>query len=396
MSLYNQEVSQANFELDELRHLVHGGEAEYNDLKKIYNAIREEPTIRHHTSERNMSRVERMAEIYRRVPRIRELVKKHSLKRPDFLNYSAYGISYNGAYGMNVHQGMFTVIIKILGSPEQVEEYYEKACSEQIIGCYAQTEIGHGSDVQGLMTTAEFDKDTQEFVFNTSDIKAYKFWPGELGLIATHAVVFARLIIDGEAYGVNPFLVQIRDMETLAPLKGIEVGEIGPKSGYTTKDNGYLAFNNFRVSRKAILSRYVNVTEEGIITLQGNPKIAYGTMLLTRVTLLRFSKVALFYALFYTLQYTLFRTQFRTLSDPTVERRLIDYQATQKKLFPIAAFTFANMFGYNRCFKIYKEMQEEIKNDKFGLMKELHSLCCCFKAYYMDECYESLKVLREL
>ena len=96
------------------------------------------------------------------------MIKREGLKRPDFLNYSAYGVSYNSAYAMNVHHGMFTAVIKILGSDEQVEEYYEKACSEQIIGCYAQTEIGHGSDVQGLMTTAEFDKENQEFIINSS------------------------------------------------------------------------------------------------------------------------------------------------------------------------------------------------------------------------------------
>lgn len=225
------------------------------------------------------------------------------------------------------------------------------------------------------MTTATFDKENQEFVFNCPSLQAYKFWPGELGLICTHAVVFARLIIDSEDYGVTAFLVQIRDYDTHRPFKGIEVGEIGPKAGYTTKDNGYLAFDNFRAPRTAILSRYINVTPDGIITLQGNPKIAYGTMLLIRVTLLRFSDQALFYALFYCLNYTLERKQFKTLPNSNEERRLIDYQATQRRLIPIIAFTYANLFGYNRCFQIYQDMQEEIKRDKFGLMKELHSLC---------------------
>jgi len=146
------------------------------------------------------------------------------------------------------------------------------------------------------MTTATFDKETQEFILNSNCVKAYKFWPGELGLICSHAVVFARLIIDGDDYGVMSFLVRIRDEETNKPLKGLEVGEIGPKAGYSTKDNGYLAFFNFRVSRKSILSRYVNVTPQGMITLDGDPKIAYGTMLLIRVTLLRFSFQASFYA----------------------------------------------------------------------------------------------------
>jgi acyl-CoA oxidase len=32
-------------------------------------------------------------------------------------------------------------------------------------------------------------------------------WPGDLGRFATHAVVFARLLIDKKDYGVQPFFV---------------------------------------------------------------------------------------------------------------------------------------------------------------------------------------------
>lgn len=60
-----------------------------------------------------------------------------------------------------------------------------------IIGCYAQTEIAHGSNVNALETTATFDKATDEFVIHTPSIRAYKFWPGNLGRHATHAVVMA-------------------------------------------------------------------------------------------------------------------------------------------------------------------------------------------------------------
>jgi acyl-CoA oxidase len=31
----------------------------------------------------------------------------------------------------------------------------------EITGSYAQTELGHGSNVRGLMTTAVYDKNTQ-------------------------------------------------------------------------------------------------------------------------------------------------------------------------------------------------------------------------------------------
>jgi acyl-CoA oxidase len=82
----------------------------------------------------------------------------------------------------------------------------------QVLGCYAQTELGHGSFVAGLETTAVLDKKTDEFVLNTPTITATKWWPGEIAHFANHALVFAKLIIhdeDGEAnsYGVVPFVV---------------------------------------------------------------------------------------------------------------------------------------------------------------------------------------------
>jgi acyl-CoA oxidase len=70
------------------------------------------------------------------------------------------------------------------------------------LGCYAQTELGHGSDVAKLETTATLDKTTDEFIINSPTITSTKFWPGDLGKFSTHAVVFARLIIDDNDYGV--------------------------------------------------------------------------------------------------------------------------------------------------------------------------------------------------
>lgn len=80
--------------------------------------------------------------------------------------------------------------------------------------------------MSGLETTATFDKKTDEFVIHTPSITATKWWPGELGRLANHALVFARLIIpddDGETndYGVVPFIVQTRDRETHKYMPGI-------------------------------------------------------------------------------------------------------------------------------------------------------------------------------
>lgn len=74
------------------------------------------------------------------------------------------------------------------------------------------------------------------------------------------ALVFARLLVDGEFQGVYPFLVQMRDQHH-KPLPGIEVGDIGPKFGFLTKDNGYLMMKNIRIPRTNMLGKYVSLNK---------------------------------------------------------------------------------------------------------------------------------------
>lgn len=111
-------------------------------------------------------------------------------------------LSFNWSYllpGVSMillHQSMFTKSINFLSSEEQKQRWMSKVNNLEMIGCYAQTEMGHGSNVAGIETTATFDKTTDEFVIHTPSIRAIKFWPGALGVLATHAVVMARMIID--------------------------------------------------------------------------------------------------------------------------------------------------------------------------------------------------------
>ena len=103
--------------------------------------------------------------------------------------------------------------------------------------------MGHGSNVAGLETTATLDKATDEFIIHSPTPTSTKYWPGGLGLTANHAAVFARCIADGKEYGVQCFMVPIKDKETHLPLKGVKVGDLGPKIGYNAKDNGWLMFD---------------------------------------------------------------------------------------------------------------------------------------------------------
>jgi len=61
--------------------------------------------------------------------------------------------------------------------------------------------------VSGIETTATFDKETQEFILHSPTVSSTKFWPGDMGLMSTHAVVYAHLMIEGRSLGVHPFIV---------------------------------------------------------------------------------------------------------------------------------------------------------------------------------------------
>jgi hypothetical protein len=77
-----------------------------------------------------------------------------------------------------LHFGMFVPTIRLQGSPEQ-QAYWLPLCERgKIIGTYAQTELGHGTFIRGLETTATFDPKTDEFLIHSPTITSTKFWPG--------------------------------------------------------------------------------------------------------------------------------------------------------------------------------------------------------------------------
>ena len=101
-----------------------------------------------------------------------------------------------------------------------------------IIGAYAQTELGHGSNVRSLETTSTWNPNDCTFTLHSPSLTAAKWWAGTMGLTANYAIVMAKLIVNGKDHGPHPFVCQIRDLTTHEPLEGIYVGDIGPKMGY--------------------------------------------------------------------------------------------------------------------------------------------------------------------
>jgi acyl-CoA oxidase len=96
-----------------------------------------------------------------------------------------------GGSSMANHMMLFVFTLANNCSPQQSKFWMPKATKFEIVGCYAQTELGHGSNVRGLETTAIYDKQTDEFIIHSPTLTSRKWWPGALGKSSTHACVYA-------------------------------------------------------------------------------------------------------------------------------------------------------------------------------------------------------------
>src|SRR3954454_8975706 len=90
---------------------------------------------------------------------------------------------------VGVQFGLFGGAILQLGSKHHHDAYLADLVSGKVMGCFAMTETGHGSNVQALGTVATYDADAQEFVITTTTESARKDYIGNAPRHAEVAVV---------------------------------------------------------------------------------------------------------------------------------------------------------------------------------------------------------------
>jgi acyl-CoA oxidase len=300
------------------------------------------------------------------------------------------------------------------GTPEQQEKWLTKAESYEIIGCYAQTELGHGSNVRGLETTATWNEDDKTFTLHSPHLTSSKWWIGSLGRTANHAVVMAQLIIKGKSYGPTPFCVQIRDMKTHEPLENIHVGDIGPKFGYNTMDNGFLLFNHVKVPHISMLARYTHVDPNtNKFGRRGAPTLVYGTLTWVRSTIVMQAGSVLARGVTIATRYCAVRRQFQDRDAPAgeAETPVLNYTMVQIRLLPLIAATFALHFTGKSMMDMYQANQARMTQVKdqgdakrgagpeetesgSDLMADLHASSCALKSLSSSIAAEGLEVCR--
>lgn len=282
-----------------------------------------------------------------------------------------------------LHYEFFMPSLELQASEAQKARWMPKCESLEYIGCYAQTEIAHGSNVRGIEIEARYEHSTQEFIFHSPSITATKWWIGGLGLGCTHALIVARLILNGSDYGPNAFFIQIRDLKTHEPLEGVEVGDIGPKMGNHGNDNGYLRFNQFRQGKDVMLNRFAKINDAGEyeITDTNAIKILYLSLIRARSVLVFDAWYPLACALTISIRYSLIREQFPDPDNPQQERKILDYQAQKFKLFRNLAKLYCFIFIRPYIKDMYKRAEEKLKNNDDSDLAFLHCIISLYKSY---------------
>ncbi|KAG1704565.1 hypothetical protein DVH05_005496 [Phytophthora capsici] len=377
-----------------LTNLLRGGEAANKRRKELIKVIEEHPIL----SDRDM--------VYR----------NHS-ERYDFGLKKAFHyvkLLQNGDYSdedqaillqalgeqvpFDLHRGMFIPTIENQGTDEQRAKWLPLAENYRIIGAYAQTELGHGSNVQGIETIATYDKATEEFIIHSPTLTSRKWWPGALGKTATHAIVIARLFLDGEDKGVQSFIVQIRSLVDHEPMPGVNVRDIGPKIGFNAIDNGDCSFDNVRIPRENMMMRYSKILSDGTFVKPKSNKLVYLTMVQVRANMIKTLGGRLAAASTITTRFSAARIQGPKPSQEG-EFQVLDYQNQQHALFPLIAIAYASQFAGSSVETMHDAALHDIKRGDDGFaakLAELHAISSGLKAWISDKTSEGIEICRRL
>jgi acyl-CoA oxidase len=291
-----------------------------------------------------------------------------------------------------VQFGLFGGSIAQLGSERHFKKYLDDAGKLKLPGCFAMTELGHGSNVRDIETMATFDQNSQEFIIHTPYPSARKDYIGNAAAHGKAATVFSQLKIGDKEYGVHAFIVPIRD-ENNEPLDGVYIEDCGLKIGLNGVDNGRLWFNRVRVPRENLLNRFAEVDENGQYSspIEKPSKRFFamlGTLIGGRVGVpsaaLSASKTALTIAI----KYGEKRRQFG--ADDREETRLLDYKTHQRRLMPLLSKAYALDFALKDLLAQYvRDLNLEDKRELEALAAGLKSFSTWNATHTIQECREA-------
>ncbi|WIA40748.1 hypothetical protein OEZ86_004431 [Tetradesmus obliquus] len=249
---------------------------------------------------------------------------------------------YSMAIKAGVHFTLCGGTICKLGTAKHHNALLPKLNTLELPGCFGMTELGHGSNVMGIETTAVYDAGRGEFVIATPSNEASKYWIGGSGQHGKICAVFAQLTVGGVWQGPHVFMVRIRD-DSGRLMPGVRIKDHGPKMGLNGVDNGQIWFDSVRVPRDAMLDRYASVDAAGtysspIPTVSARFGTMVGGLTTGRILIGQGAVTACMIGTTIALRYASQRPQFGN-------KLIGDYLTHQRRLLPGLATTYALQLG---------------------------------------------------
>ncbi|XP_042280318.1 peroxisomal acyl-coenzyme A oxidase 1 isoform X1 [Thunnus maccoyii] len=387
-----KERQKATFDVEKLTNILDGGAEKTTRRREIESMVLSDPDFQEEDPN-FLSRSERYDQAIRKSAQMILKLREYGIADPEEIYCYKSCVHPDRPEPLDLHLGMFLPTLLNQATPEQMDRFFMPAWNLEIIGTYAQTEMGHGTHLRGLETTATYDPATQEFVMNSPTVSSIKWWPGGLGKTSNHAIVLAQLYTQGKCHGLHAFIVNIRDMSTHQPLPGIVVGDIGPKFGFNEVDNGFLKLENVRIPRDNMLMKYAKVEPDGTYLKPPSAKLTYGTMVFVRSMIVRESARALSKACTIAIRYSAVRHQ-SEMRPGEPEPQIIDYQTQQYKLFPLLAMAYAFSSVGQYMYQTYHRITGDINQGDFSELPELHALSAGLKAFTTWETNAAIEVCR--
>lgn len=207
-------------------------------------------------------------------------------------------------------------------------------------------------------------------------LKKNTFSFSTVGHSSNYAVVVAQLYTKGKCHGIHPFIVQLRDEDTWNPLPGIKIGEIGPKLGMKSVNNGYLGFDHVRIPRKNMLMKNAQVLTDGTYVKSPSSVLTYGTMVFVRVVILRDVSNYLSKAATIATRYSAVRRQ--SPIDPNDgEPQVIDHVTQQHKVFPNIARVVVIKLAADYIWEMYNQVTSELDRGDLERLPEVSDNLFC-------------------
>ncbi|PZR12383.1 MAG: acyl-CoA oxidase [Flavobacterium psychrophilum] len=289
-----------------------------------------------------------------------------------------------------VQFGLWGMSILSLGTEKHYKKYLENIGTLELPGGFAMTETHHGSNVKGVQTKATYNHKDRSFTINTPEKYDRKEYIGNTANHGEMVTVFAKLIIDEKDYGVNAFVVPIRDKNKNV-FKGVTIEDCGHKMGLNGVDNGILTFKDVVVPYDNMLDRFAQVNENGEFESpipSDNRRFftMLGTLVGGRIGIPRSALAAAKTGLTIAVKYGDKRRQFGP--EGGLEVPILNYRMHQKRLMPYLANAYAIHFGLQYLTKRFVNRKEEE-------MQEIEALAAGMKSYSTWNTRNTLQECRE-